>query len=145
MFVSRPTSESHETKDDVSRLWPDWHEYTIGSDNIPVLGKRVLFHPKRKPNLVKHRLCTDTVLLSSSNCFLLGPISFEARHDILNPCNFVGRIHWEHLLTLCSARGIVPPSLSNPDILATQVIVSKPMRVAPIQSTAGTRKSTRLL
>ena len=134
-----------KTNDDVSRWWPEWNEHTTGSDSIPLFGKRVPFHSNRKPDLAKHRLWTDPVPLSSSNCFLLGPIYFEARHDILNSCNFVGRVHWEHLLTLCFARGIILPSLSNPDILATQVIVAKPKRADPIQSTAGTRKSHRLL
>ena len=37
--------------DDKDRWWPEWHEYKLDSDNIPVYGARVLFSSKRKPDL----------------------------------------------------------------------------------------------
>ena len=61
-------------------LMMDWSVERIGSigaDNIPDFGQRVLFHPLRKPNLSKFRLWTDTVPLTYSNCYLQGPFILD--------------------------------------------------------------------
>ena len=113
-FLARHPRDKQLT-DDFARWWPEWHEYTIGADNIPDFGQRVLFHPLRKPNLSKFRLWTDTVPLSDPNCYLQGPFDFESRNDVLNPCNYVARDQWLLLASSCSVSGIVPPLLSpNP-------------------------------
>ena len=98
--------------DDDARWWPEWHEYTIGTDNIPDFGQRVLFHPLRKPPLDKYRLWTDTIPLSGPNCYLSSPFHFEARHDVLNPCNYIARDQWLLLHSICSVSSVVPPMLS---------------------------------
>ena len=143
-FLARHPSDNKK-KDNVARWWPEWHEYTTGDDNIPIFGKRVLFHPHRKPDLAKHRLWTDTVPLSNPNCFLSGPFSFEARQDVIHPCNFVARSLWEHLFTVCSAYGIVPPTLSDPTIQGRPSLVTKPKRAAPVTTHSKSRKSPRFL
>ena len=141
-FLARHSSDN-EKKDNATRWWPEWYEYTIGADNIPIFGKRVLFQPHRKSDLAKHRLWTDTVPLSNPNCFLSGSFSFEARHDIIHPCNFVARSLWEHLFTNCSAYGIVPPTLSDPTIRGRTPLVIKPKRVAHFPPHAKPRKIPR--
>ena len=96
-----------------ARWWPEWYEYTIGTDNIPDFGQRVLFHPLRKPPLDKYRLWTDTIPLSDPNYYLSGPFHFEVRHDILNPCNYIARDQWLLLHSICSVSSVVPPILSS--------------------------------
>ena len=111
-FLARHPSDNKKTDDD-ARWWPEWHEYTIGNDNIPDFGQRVLFHPLRKPPLAKYRLWTDTIPLSDPNCYLSGPFHFEARHDVVNPCNYIARDQWLLLHSICSISSVVPPILSS--------------------------------
>lgn len=54
-FLSRHPDDNHFC-DDVIRWWPEWYEYLLNDDNIPVYGSRILFTPNRKPNLAKYML-----------------------------------------------------------------------------------------
>ena len=54
-FLSRHPDDSHLC-DDVARWWPEWYEYSLCDENIPVYGSRMLFKPNRKPNLAKYML-----------------------------------------------------------------------------------------
>ena len=40
--------------DDKARVWLEWHEYKLDSNNIPVYGAHILFSPKRIPNPKKY-------------------------------------------------------------------------------------------
>ena len=109
-FLARHPSDNKRTDDD-ARWLTEWHAYSIGTDNIPDFGQQVLFHRLRKPPLDKYRLWTDTILISDSNCCLSGPFHFEARHDVLNPCNYIARDQWLLLHSFCSVSSVVPPIL----------------------------------
>ena len=37
--------------DDKTRWWPERHKYQLEENNVPEYGIRILFSPKRKPNL----------------------------------------------------------------------------------------------
>ena len=41
-FLSRHPNDKHLC-DDVDYWWPEWYEYSIDADNIPVYGSRILF------------------------------------------------------------------------------------------------------
>ena len=47
-------------------------------------GTRVLFGSKRKHNLNKYILWTDSDYLSDSFCYIHGPFNFESRSDIIS-------------------------------------------------------------
>ena len=81
----------------------------MGADNIPDFGQRVLFHSLRKPPLDKYRLWTDNIPLSDPNCYFSGAFHFEARHDVLNPWNYIARDQWLLLYSLCSVSSVVSP------------------------------------
>ena len=111
-FLSRHPDDNHLC-DDVARWWPEWHEYLLNDDNIPVYGSRMLFKPNRKPNLAKYMLWTDSIHLSDSSCFIHGPFNFDSRSDVISAKQFVALRHWEFLLTSCIALCIVPPTIST--------------------------------
>ena len=71
-FLSR-----HPT-DNGSLWWFDWHEYYLDESNIPVYDARMLFSPRRKPDLTKYILWTDSVHLTDTSCFLHGPFNFDS-------------------------------------------------------------------
>ena len=52
-FLTRHTDDKHLC-DNRARWWPEWHEYQLDADNVSVYGARMLFSPKRKPNLKKN-------------------------------------------------------------------------------------------
>ena len=111
-FLARHPDDNHLC-DGVARWWPEWHEYKLNDDNIPVYGSRMLFKPNRKPNLSKFMLWTDSIHLSDSSCYIHGPFSFDSRSDVISAKQFVALRHWEFLLTSCIALGIVPPTIST--------------------------------
>ena len=68
-FLARHPADTQKT-DDQARWWPEWHEFTIGADNILDFGQRILFHP-----------CVNQVRLSS----VFEPISF---HSLIQTVTF---------------------------------------------------------
>ena len=54
-FLARHLDDKHLC-DENARWLPEWHEYKLDSDNIPVYGDRAQFSPKRKPNVKKYML-----------------------------------------------------------------------------------------
>ena len=111
-FLSRHPDDNHLC-DDVARWWPEWHEYSMNDENIPVYGSRMLFKPNRKPDLKKYMLWSDSVHLTDSSCFIHGPFNFDSRSDVVSAKQFVALCHWEYLLTSCITLGIVPPTIST--------------------------------
>ena len=110
-FSTRHSDDTHLC-DDKARWWPEWHEYKLDSDNVPVYGTRVLFLPKRKPDQKKYMLWSDSVTLTDSNYFIHGPFNYDAHTDVIQPKQHVALTHWEFLLSFCSQFSIVPPTLS---------------------------------
>ena len=80
----------------------------LDDQNIPVYGTRILFGPKRKPNLNKYILWTDSVQLTDLSCYIHGLFNFDSRSDIISANQFIALNHWEFLLTSCNALVIVP-------------------------------------
>ena len=111
-FLSRHPDDNHLC-DDAARWWPEWHEYSMNDENIPVYGSRMLFKPNRKPDLKKYMLWSDSVHLNDSSCFIHGPFNFDSRSDVVSAKQFVALCHWEYLLTSCITLGIVPPTIST--------------------------------
>ena len=111
-FLARHPDDTHLC-DDKARWWPEWHEYKLDSNNIPVYGARVLFSPKRKPNLKKYMLWSDSVTLTDSNYFIHGPFNYDAHTDVIQSKQHVALTHWEFLLSFCCQFSIVPPTLST--------------------------------
>ena len=76
-FIFRHPDVSHLC-DDTDRWWPLWHEYKNDVNNVPLYGARMLFGPKRKLDLSKYILWTDSVHLTDSSCYLHGPFNFDS-------------------------------------------------------------------
>ena len=68
----------------IARWWPEWHEYSVNDENIPVYGCRMLFKPNRKLDLTKYMLWSDSVHLTYSSCFIYGPFKFDSRSDVIS-------------------------------------------------------------
>ena len=65
-FLSRHPVDKHLC-DDVACWWPEWHEYYLDDANIQVYGARMLFNPRRKPDLTKYMFWTDSVPLTNTS------------------------------------------------------------------------------
>ena len=57
--------------DDIVRWLIEWYEYHFNDQNILVYSVRRLFGSKRKPNLIKHILWTD------SSCYIQEPFNLN--------------------------------------------------------------------
>ena len=79
IFLSRHPDDKYLC-DDRSRWWPEWHEYQLDANNVPVCGARMLFSPKRKPNLKKVMLWFDSVHLTDPKYSIRGPFDYDV-HD----------------------------------------------------------------
>ena len=73
----------------------------------------MLFGPKRKPDLSKYILWTDSVHLTDSSCYLHGPFKFDSYSDVITATQNIALTHWEFLRTICHSSSIVPPILST--------------------------------
>ena len=67
-FLSRYPADKHLCADAV-RWWPEWHKYYLDDSNLPVHGAHMIFSPKRKPDLTRYMLWTDSVYLTDTSCF----------------------------------------------------------------------------
>ena len=67
-FLSRYPADKHLCADAV-RWWPEWHKYYLDDSNLPVHGAHMIFSPKRKPDLTRYMLWTDSVHLTDTSCF----------------------------------------------------------------------------
>ena len=54
-FFARHPDDNHLCDNRV-RWWSEWNEYQLDENNVQVYGARMLFSPKRKPNLKKFML-----------------------------------------------------------------------------------------
>ena len=79
--------------DEKSRWWSEWHEYQLDDNNVPVYGARMLFSQKRKPNLKKFMLQSDSVHLTDTKYFIHGSFNFDAHDDIIQPNQHVYLTH----------------------------------------------------
>ena len=70
-FLPRYPFDKHLC-DDVAHWWPEWHEYFLDNSNIHVYGARILFSPKRKLDLTKYMLWSNSVHLIDTFRFLHG-------------------------------------------------------------------------
>ena len=70
--------------DDVTRWQPEWPEYFSDDSNIPVYGSRMVFSPRRKPDLTKYMLWTDSVHLADISCFLRWPLNYDSQSNIIS-------------------------------------------------------------
>ena len=82
-FFSRHLADK-KICDDVSGWWSKWNEYYLRDTNIPVYGTRVFFGQKRKPDLTKYMLWTDTVHLTDPSCFIHESISIDSQSNIIS-------------------------------------------------------------
>ena len=76
-FLSRHPDDNH-IYDDVVRWRPEWHEYSLDGENIPVYGSCILLKPDCKPNLAKDMWWTDSVHLTDFSYFIHGPFNFDS-------------------------------------------------------------------
>jgi hypothetical protein len=96
-----------------SRWWPQWNRFSINPlDNIMEFGAIQLFPPARTPDPTKFVAWSTALPLSDPACHLLGPFDFQALSFASDRRSVVGPHHWDHLFSLCQARGIIPPALS---------------------------------
>ena len=93
--------------DDVSRWWLERHECQLDDQNVPVYDARILFDPKRKPNVDKDISWTDTVHLTDASCFIHYSFNCDSRSNIISTKTFIALGHWEFLLISCNVLGIV--------------------------------------
>ena len=111
-FLARHPDDKHVC-DNRAQWWPEWHKYQLDDSNVPVYGARMLFSPKRKPNLTKFMLWSDYVNLTDPKYFIHGPFHFDAHDDIIQPSQNVALTHWELLFSCCDQSSIVFPTLST--------------------------------
>lgn len=104
-FISRHPDDSHLCNQ-TARWWPLWHEYKKNVNNVPLYGARMLFGPKRKQDLRKYILWTD------SSCYLHGSFNFDSHSDVITGKQHIVLTNWRFLLTICHSFSIVPPILS---------------------------------
>ena len=82
-FLSANQDYSH-LGDDISLWWIESHECYLNDRNIHVHSTRILFGPKRKPNLNKYILWTDSVYLTDLLCFIHIPFNFDSHSEIIS-------------------------------------------------------------
>ena len=111
-FLTRHLDYKH-WRDDKARWWPEWHEYKLDRNNVPVYGPHILFSPKRKLNPKKYMLWSNSVHLTDSKYLIHEPFNYDAHTDIIQPKQHVALTHWEFLLSFCCQFSIVPPTLST--------------------------------
>ena len=73
----------------------------------------MLFGQKRKPDLSKYILWTDSVQLTDSSCYLHGPFNFDSHSDVITAKKHIALLYWEFLLTIYRSFSIVPTILST--------------------------------
>ena len=73
----------------------------------------MLFLPKRKPNLNKYMLWSDSVHLTDPKYFIYGPFFYDAHDDIIQPKQHIILTHWEFPLSFFNQFSIVPSILST--------------------------------
>jgi len=112
IFISRHPDDSHLCGD-TARWWPLWHKYKNDENNVLLCGARMLFSPKRKPDLSKCILWTDSVHLTDSSYYLHGPCNFDSHSDVITGKQYIVLTHWYFLLTICHSFSIVSPILST--------------------------------
>ena len=110
-FISRP--DDIYLCDDITRWWYLWHEYKKDEDNVPLYGARMLFGPKRKQDINKYILWTDSIHLTDSSCYLHSTFNFDSHSDVITAEQHISLTHWEFLLTICHSFSIVPLILST--------------------------------
>ena len=74
-FLSRHSTDKYLC-DDAVRWGSERHEYYLDDSNNPVYGVRIPFNSRRKSDLTKYMLWTDSVHLTDSSCFLYRPFNF---------------------------------------------------------------------
>ena len=99
--------------DDTTRWWPEWHEYVLNDNNVPVCETWMLCSLKRNPNLKKYMLWLDSVYLTSPKYFVYGSFNYGAHGDTIKPKQHVVLNHREFLLSFCKQFSIVSPTLST--------------------------------
>ena len=116
-FYARHPSDAAEFTDDTARWWPEWHEYSLGSDDTIDYGARSLIYPSRTPDPAKYIAWATLLSLTDPSTCLLGPFNFQEPH--LNPRNrsssfrqYVPTSLWADLAELCCTHGITPPRLT---------------------------------
>ena len=92
-FISRQPDGSNLC-DNTVRWWPLWYEYKNDVDNIPLYGARMLFDPKRKPDLSKYTLWKDSAHLTDSSCYLHSPFNFDSHSDVIMAKQHISLTHW---------------------------------------------------
>ena len=93
-FWARHPDDKHLC-DDRARWRPEWHECQLDDNNVLVYGARILFSPKRKPNLMKFMLLSDSVHLTDPKYFSHVHFNFDTHDDIIQPNQNVALTRWE--------------------------------------------------
>ena len=108
-FLSHHLADKYHC-DDTNHFRPEWYEYYLNDVNIPVYGARILLDPKRKPDLAKYMLWSESVHLTDPSCLIHEPFNFDSHSDIISVKHYIAFHHWELSLTSCNKLGITPPS-----------------------------------
>ena len=69
-----------------------------------------MFSPKRKPDLTKYMLWTNSVHLTNPSCIIHELFNFDSQPGIISSNQYMYLRHWMFLLTSCNELAIVPPS-----------------------------------
>ena len=89
------------------------HSYQLDDNSVLVYGAQILFSPKRKPNLKKFMLWSDSVHLMDTKHFIHGPFNYDTHDDIIKPNKYVTLTHRKFLLSFCNQFSIVISTLST--------------------------------
>jgi hypothetical protein len=132
-FYARHPADSNEFTDIDARWWPEWHEYSTGSDGILEYGARYMVYPSRIPDASKYIAWATTITLTDPHTRLIGPFNFQ--EPSLNPPGrsptfrqYIPLCYWAQLAELCCSLGILPPRLT---FLAPEPVSRKRPRKTP--------------
>ena len=75
--------------------------------NLPVYGARMLFAPKRKLNLKKYMLWSDSLHLMDTKYFICCSFNYDVHDDIIKPKQHIALSRLEFLLSFCNQLSIV--------------------------------------
>ena len=112
-FLQRHPNDK-DRPDNLARWWPEWRELIWDKNHSSYeYGERILFSPRRQPDLqVFGKFGTD-VNLSEASTILAGPFNFQPRDISTAAQLFIPKAAWIDMGRRCRALTITLPTLSN--------------------------------
>lgn len=111
-FFAKFSRDRYQSDPD-SRWWPEWQEFSFGSNGEMELGARIEFAPNRRPDLDRFTTYSDVLDLCNPDVCLVGPFDF-ADAPSRKSRDSVPLAEWHRLRDAVQGREIVAPMLQTP-------------------------------